>query len=273
MKKMISMMIVGVLGVLLVGCGSTEKNPAEGNTASDNVQTQAPATDNEVPEDTPAATASADSGLGDNGVHDSAAGNNDTAGNDTAVDDTAGDGTVQDSTGQGDRQIQDNDKAVSSLPQGDSRKKNSGLISKKKAKQAAIKDAGVSEKDISGLRIHLETDDRVQHYEVEFDAGSHEYDYEIDAITGGVRSKDVDMRDDGRSGSNGKTGISKEKAIKIVLKKVPGAARKNVRIKLDRENGKKVYEGSVIYKKIEYEFEIDAANGNLLGWDKESIYD
>lgn len=255
MKKMISMMIVGVLGVLLVGCGSTEKNPAEGNTASDNVQTQAPATDNEVPEDTPAATASADSGLGDNGVQDS------TAGNGTAVDDTAGNGTVEDDT------------AANGTAQGDSRKKNSGLISKKKAKQAAIKDAGVSEKDISGLRIHLETDDRVQHYEVEFDAGSHEYDYEIDAITGGVRSKDVDMRDDGRSGSSGKTGISKEKAIKIVLKKVPGAVRKNVRIKLDRDNGKKVYEGSVIYKKIEYEFEIDAANGNLLEWDKESIYD
>lgn len=176
MRKMISILIVGGLSVLLAGCGSADKNPTEGNTASDNVQTQTPAADNEIQEDTQTAAPSADSQQGNDG------GKNDTA-NDT-INDTA--------QGKGDAKTQNDVKKETSSVQGGSSKKGTQLISKDKAKQIAIKDAGVSDKDVSQLSVHLETDDGVRQYEVEFHAGKHEYDYEIDARTGAIRSKDVD---------------------------------------------------------------------------------
>lgn len=41
------------------------------------------------------------------------------------------------------------------------------------------------------------------------------------------------------------------------------AAEENIRIHLDYENGKPVYEGSIVYDGIEYDFEIDAAAGYI----------
>lgn len=67
--------------------------------------------------------------------------------------------------------------------------------------------------------------------------------------------------------------ISEEEAAKIALDKVPGASEKDLRLKKDYEDGRVVYEGSIVYKEQEYEFEIDANNGTILEWDQESIYD
>ena len=64
------------------------------------------------------------------------------------------------------------------------------------AKEIVLKDAGVSEKDISGIRIKLEKDDGIWQYEVDFYAGDKEYDYNIDADTGKILSKDMEIDDD-----------------------------------------------------------------------------
>ena len=76
---------------------------------------------------------------------------------------------------------------------------NSGTearISEDEAKEIVLKDAGVSEKDISGIRIKLEKDDGIWQYEVDFYAGDKEYDYNIDADTGKILSKDMEIDDD-----------------------------------------------------------------------------
>lgn len=67
--------------------------------------------------------------------------------------------------------------------------------------------------------------------------------------------------------------ISQEDAINIVLKKVEGATKSDVRIHTDTEDGRKVYEGSLVYKGIEYDFEIDANLGTILEWESESVHD
>ena len=69
-------------------------------------------------------------------------------------------------------------------------------ISEDEAKEIVLKDAGVSEKDISGIRIKLEKDDGIWQYEVDFYAGDKEYDYDIDADTGKILSKDMEIDDD-----------------------------------------------------------------------------
>ena len=64
--------------------------------------------------------------------------------------------------------------------------------------------------------------------------------------------------------SNSYIGVNR--AMNIALKKVPGANRSHVKeIHLDRENGRMVYEGEIYYNGWEYEFDIDASTGEIIG--------
>lgn len=146
-------------------------------------------------------------------------------------------------------------------------------IPEEEAKGIALKDAGLTEGQISGIRIRLEKDDGIQQYEVEFYAGDKEYDYEIDAVSGNILSKDMDIEDDFKKSGASDAAISEEEAKKTALKKVSGAGENDIKIHLDKDDGKTVYEGSIIYKDREYEFEIDAESGKILDWEEESVHD
>lgn len=52
--------------------------------------------------------------------------------------------------------------------------------------------------------------------------------------------------------------------------KVQGATEQDMRIELEFDDGKYVYEGDIIYQNKEYEFEIDANTGNFLKWSEEN---
>lgn len=68
-------------------------------------------------------------------------------------------------------------------------------IGKAKAKAAALKDAGVSEGETTGLRVERDYDDGRLEYNVEFRVGNKEYEYEIDAKSGKILDKDIDLDD------------------------------------------------------------------------------
>ena len=55
----------------------------------------------------------------------------------------------------------------------------SAAITAARAKEIALAHAGVSAADARGLECETDTDDRVDHYDVEFKANGLEYDYEI----------------------------------------------------------------------------------------------
>lgn len=62
--------------------------------------------------------------------------------------------------------------------------------------------------------------------------------------------------------------ITESEAIAIVLKRVKGATADNiVSFEKDYDDGRWQYEGELVYDGIEYEFEIDAQNGNILDWE------
>lgn len=63
--------------------------------------------------------------------------------------------------------------------------------------------------------------------------------------------------------------ISEADAKAAALERVPGATEQDLRMKLDRDDGKYIYEGDIIYQQKEYEFEIDANTGNFLKWSEE----
>lgn len=145
------------------------------------------------------------------------------------------------------------------------------LISEDEAKDIALKDAGLTEEQVSGLWCKLDTDDGVQQYEVEFYADGNEYDYEVDAASGNILSKKKELEDDREKVGSSNTAVTEEQARKIALEKVPGAGEKDIRIHQDTDDGKVVYEGSVVYQEKKYEFEIDADSGKLLEWEEESV--
>lgn len=152
---------------------------------------------------------------------------------------------------------------------------NTTEIAEEQAKSIALEDAQVKESDVKRIRIERDRDDGRQVYDIDFYAGTKEYDYEIDLYTGQILSRDLDIEDDFYEEQNNQsTGlISKEEAIAIVLKKVDGATENDVRIELDEDDGKWKYEGEIHYNQKEYEFELNAQNGKILEWSEESIYD
>ena len=78
-------------------------------------------------------------------------------------------------------------------------------------------------------------------------------------------------RDQGNTGSGSSSGaaISQDEAVQIALERVPGATAQDVRIELDRDDGRYKYEGEIIYNNTEYDFEIDANSGTILEWSEE----
>ena len=152
------------------------------------------------------------------------------------------------------------------------------------AKKAALADAGLAEEEVTFFKTKSEWDDGRQVYEVEFYTESGvEYDYEIEASTGRILSCDFDAEYNGtreREEGRGKTAaaesqITEDEAKNIALE-MAGLKESQVsylRIHKDRDDGRTVYEGSFVSGELEYEFEINAADGRILDWERESIYD
>ena len=154
----------------------------------------------------------------------------------------------------------------------------SAAISTEQAKQIALSHAGLSSSQVSFIRSKLDWEDGRRVYEVEFYNTSNytEYDYEIDASSGDILSYDHDAEyyqrpSTGTGSSGGSAAISTEQAKQIALARVPGAT--DIRIHLDRDDGRLEYEGSIYYGSWEYEFTIDATTGAIREWERDSIYD
>ena len=142
---------------------------------------------------------------------------------------------------------------------------SSNDIGVEKAKSAALKHAGLSSGDVTFLKAQLDYDDGIRVYDVEFWSGSKEYDYEIDAATGSVRSCDWDIEDYTPVSSSSDT-LSKAQ-IKAIVEKKAGTTGTYRDFHLDRDDGRLVYEGELRSNGMEYEFEIDAVTGAILDWD------
>ena len=147
-------------------------------------------------------------------------------------------------------------------------------ITEAEAKQIALDHAGVSESETERMRVKLDRDDGVQEYEVNFYVGNREYDYDINAATGEIRSHDSEIDDDYVSSTEAAgAAVSEDEARATVVARVSGASASDVRLYLERDDGRLVYEGELIYNGTEYEFQIDATTGDVLDWESESVRD
>ena len=141
----------------------------------------------------------------------------------------------------------------------------------------AREDAGLEEEEIIRARVKLDYDDRAVKYDVEFYSEDTEYDYEIDANTGEILEMDAEIEDDFWKFSKEERDkdlsiISMDEAVQIILDKVPGAEETNLRVEMERDDGKIIYEGKLFHDSNEYEFEINAETGTIISWEKESVW-
>ncbi len=150
---------------------------------------------------------------------------------------------------------------------------STNLISEDEARNIALSDAQVTEENLADIRIKFSVDDGIQEYEVDFYSGNKEYSYDINAVTGEILSKDMDIENDFGSAASANAAIPLEEARQTALNKVPGATTNDIQISLDSDDGKLLYEGSIYYNQREYEFEIDAQTGQIYSWEEESIWD
>ena len=67
-----------------------------------------------------------------------------------------------------------------------------GYLPRGDAIQIALRHAGLKQADICDLSCKLEEDDGVMIYQVEFEHGRYEYEYEIDAKSGKILDVDID---------------------------------------------------------------------------------
>lgn len=167
-------------------------------------------------------------------------------------------------------------------------------IGKDAAKTAAFSDAGVTEDEITRLKVSKDHDDGRSVYEVDFTVAStgEEYDYEISAEDGSILQVDKEMekgsvsttqnQDQNASENSTQQGssntadqteaaISEEEATNLALERVPGASAQDLRIQLEFDDGVHKYEGDIIYDGKEYDFEIDANTGTFLEWSEERV--
>ncbi len=150
-------------------------------------------------------------------------------------------------------------------------------ISKEEALKIAYADAGVDAADVYIIKCELETDNGVTYYDAEFIVGKKEYDYDINAKTGAIIDKSVEVEDDKPSGNNGagndvsESAIGRDKAISIALGNANLKADEvtELECEYDVDNGVAKYEVSFKAKGIEYDYEIDANSGDFIKVEKE----
>lgn len=154
-----------------------------------------------------------------------------------------------------------------------------GGISEAEAKSIAfqqVPDADQSEPVV----VISEFDDMQKVYEVQLSHGNVWYEFTILARNGKIVNQDMEQiaaetqpQSQASQSTQSSSDIGMEKAMEIALGNVSGATEADItKAKMDNENGKMIYEIEIRYDSMEYDFEIDAATGDIIGHSSESVY-
>ncbi len=129
------------------------------------------------------------------------------------------------------------------------------------AKSIALADAGVDAGNARFTESELGWDDGVQVYEIEFFAGGAEHDYEINAVTGVILSRDAKGV---WNSQNGPVDLETAQSLALADAGVVGASALFTESELDWDDGVQVYEIAFLAGSAEYDYEIDASTGAIL---------
>lgn len=159
------------------------------------------------------------------------------------------------------------------------------LLTKEEAEAIAFAHALVEAGTVSRLRTEFGYDDGVPEYDIEFDSGDWEYDYEIHAETGAVLRFKTEPA--GRPAPTEPPApkateppateapkaerLTKEEARDIALKHA-GLGKDQVsrlKVEFDYDDGVPTYDVEFVCNGWEYDYEIHAESGAIRAWDKD----
>ena len=140
------------------------------------------------------------------------------------------------------------------------------------AKSAALADAGVNAADATFTEQKRDRDDGVLVYDIDFYTSDMKYEYEIDAVTGAVRERKSERRNNQTQPDTGTPdtsapieetdiGLEAAKSAALADAGVNAADTTFTEQKRDRDDGVLVYDIDFYTSDMKYEYEIDAATG------------
>ncbi len=147
-------------------------------------------------------------------------------------------------------------------------------IGRDAAVDAALGHAGFTRDEVRKLDVDLDYEHGSMVYEVEFEVGTAEYEYDIGAADGDIVWYEIERDgsvEQGGSAIDGKAAISMDDAKTAALNHAGLTLSQVAHLKaeLDREGGKLVYEVEFKSGGHEYEYVIDASSGAVLKSEKE----
>ena len=149
-------------------------------------------------------------------------------------------------------------------------------ISLDTAKNAALSDAGLSSSDVNYTETKLDYDDGVTVYDIEFLTSTHKYEYKIDAATGVIINKNVEIirKNTGTTLDNTEVGdsyigVDRAKCIAVEHASLSVSDVTFSKAKLENDDGYSVYEIEFYMNGTEYEYKIDAIEGTIVEYDCE----
>ena len=143
----------------------------------------------------------------------------------------------------------------------------SSTVNEDGALQIALEHAGVSQSDAVVTKNHLDFDDGLYEYEIEFFANGKEYDYSI-SQTGEIRSYDIEQTLQQPSGML-TDDIGADAALQIALEHA-GLSQNDIIVaknKLDTDDGVYEYEIEFYAGGKEYDYTINAQTGEIRSYD------
>lgn len=143
-------------------------------------------------------------------------------------------------------------------------------VTLEEAKALVLKDLGLSQATFD----KEEFDACEMEYELELTAGDKEYEYTVSACTGQILEKEWDKKEMAKStpkpgDTSSFIGVKKAKALALKHAGLTGKSVTYEEAKLDKEDGRYVYEIEFEYGGMEYEYELDAQTGDILKAEKE----
>ena len=146
-----------------------------------------------------------------------------------------------------------------------------GYIGVEAAKAAAYAHAGVSAADVMYVEVDFDSEHGVMVYEVEFYAGTTEYEYDINALTGEVVKFEQEQTGASVPGGNAGDYIGEAAAQDAALKH-SGVSEADVcwlKSDFDRDDGVYYYEFEFSANGVKYDYEINALTGEVIKFEQE----
>lgn len=154
--------------------------------------------------------------------------------------------------------------------------KKADTITLDKAKSIAVAEAKLNIGSVVFTKAKLDNDDGVQEYEIEFTYNEKEYEYTIDAKSGRIIERDVDVietvtktkkAEEKTKTSSAYISIESAKAIALKHANLNASDVRFEKVVLDKDDG--IYEYEIEFTKghVEYEYSINAKTGAIIEYD------